>query len=208
MRGVADRVCTPAYVYNLDALRAQTSRFRAAFPKDRFSLLFATMANPLPAVLKALSAEGVGACVNSLAHMQAAIDHGIAKSLIQYTATGTGSRELTALVAAGVRANLDSASQVTGWRAAGGSKAGLRINTASLLGANPEQADRIGIHADELDALVTLARGANVTVEGLHIYVGTNFPSPSLMLPALKAFFEIAQRAPDLGMSISEAASA
>jgi diaminopimelate decarboxylase len=128
------------------------------------------MANPAPQILTRLADEGVGACVNSIPHLRLVLDAGIPVAHIQYTASGLSLDQMGILIEAGVRVDLDSRRQIQQWLAMGGAPFGVRLNAGSLIGL---EGDRLGVDAAELDVL--LDETALDLIEGVHVYVGTNF---------------------------------
>jgi diaminopimelate decarboxylase len=65
----------------------------------------------------------------------------------------------------------------------------VRVNAASLIPDNSAIGDRIGIDVADLTGALDVAHSFCGVLDGLHIYVGTNFQSPNAMLPALEGFF-------------------
>jgi diaminopimelate decarboxylase len=185
---------TPYYLYDLSVLRARVDEFRAGFRDCEARLYFATMANDCPDVLGELASLGVGACVNSIQHLELALSCGF--RAVQFTSSNLSGADLMRIQAAGVAVNLDSTRQIRSWAAAGGQVAGLRINCASLGTGNT--ADRIGISAEGLVEARQVAGSCGISLNGLHLYVGTNFPHHSHVLPAVAAFFELAESMPNL----------
>lgn len=181
----ARAVGTPAYVYDLEVLKARITQYRLAFGVPGFTLLFATMANPALEILALLARENVGACVNSIPHLRLALASGIPANRIQFTASGLSREQMLDLIRSGINANLDSPSQIAQWHACGGGAFGVRVNAGSLVGRD---GDRLGIAARELISIAS----ETGRVRGLHVYVGTNFRRPEDMFPTLQAFYAVA----------------
>lgn len=188
---IAGCVGTPVYVYSLSRLRRRIEQIRNALPLRGFRLFFATMANDEPEVLRAVCGEGVGACVNSLRHWELAQRCGFAPGDIQFTSSGIPRDLMCQLAEAGVACNLDSASQVEQWLAAGGCEAGLRLNCGALAGLGEADSDRLGM--DESTAR-QIARGSTrgCLVAGVHMYAGTNFLDATELVRRLSYLFEFA----------------
>lgn len=196
LTAIAGKFGTPCYVYDLCAFRNRIDEIRASFDVPSFHLLFASMANPREEFLRTAAELGVGACVNSLNHLSMAEDAGIDKNLIQFSSTGISSNDMTELRSRGIRVNLDSKLQVEQWFSISKEgRAGIRINAGSL---NNALGDRIGIAAGKLDEVVSVAKSHGGEIEGLHVYVGTNFPSSDGMLPILERLFDLAKTVPSL----------
>jgi len=186
---------TPAYVYDVGALRARVAELQAAFSGFGAQLYFASMANDRPEILQILAGLGLGACVNSPKHLALALEAGFPHDHIHFTSTGLPPATLRLLRERDIMLNIDSFDQIEAWAAVGGVKAGVRINAASLGAGRPF--DRMGVAAADLQELLAFATRCGVTVEGLHVYVGTNILNPGEILPTLDAFFA-------LGAGISE----
>ena len=196
LTAIANKFGTPCYVYDLSAFRNRVHEIRAAFDISSFRLLFASMANPRSEFLRTAAELGVGACVNSITHLSMAEAAGIDRKAIQFSSTGISTHDMLELRERDVRVNLDSERQAEQWYAlSGGLRAGIRINAGSL---GSGSGDRIGISVGKLGELVSLAKSHGSEVEGLHVYVGTNFPSSDGMLPILERFFDLAKTVPEL----------
>lgn len=189
---------TPFYIYHLERLRSRIAEIRSIFDVPEFHLLFATMANDRPEVLQEIAKAAVGACVNSTLHLELSLAMGFLPEMIQFTSTGLPAKDMHLLIERGISVNLDSPLQVEQWcrLAKGSSKVGLRVNAASL--ERKQQGDRIGIDIADLSAAMREASSHKSVVNGLHVYVGTNFQSADEMLPTLRAFFDLASSIPEL----------
>lgn len=189
---VAVGVQTPAYVYDLGTLRVRVVELLEALDGFSSRLFFATMANDNPEVLARLADLGVGACVNSLQHLDRAITAGFDVDRIQFTSTGLPKSTLERLHTLGIACNLDSLRQIQLWGSIAPTSAGLRINAASLGRGRPF--DRMGVDAQTVDEMQHRAVDAGVTINGLHVYVGTNMQRPEDILPTIDAFFDLSAR--------------
>ena len=188
---------TPYYQYNLAVLRRRIEEFCRSFSADSFQLLYATMANDNVEILREISSCNVGACVNSLHHLDLVASLGFNPSLIQFTSTCIPREVMSVLQQRDIRANLDSLSQIAQWlEMSPSSDFGLRINASSLKGFT--EGDRIGVHVFEIPQAISLANAYHAKLIGLHVYVGTNFQSPDLILPTLRALFDKASSVPTL----------
>ena len=193
---LAGELGTPLYVYDMDRLVTMAGDLRAMLTPLGGRLFFATMANDRPQVLRRLAELGVGACVNSVPHLDLALRCGFALADAQFTSTAVSRDDMKLLQSRDVRTNLDSVEQLERWFDLGGVDAGVRVNAGSLTGA--AHADRIGVEAGKLADALAVAERYGRAVSGLHVYVGTNFQTPTEMEPTLRAFFELAALTPDL----------
>lgn len=192
LRLLADAHATPFYLYDLRELRRQCSEFRAAFPQPWFRLYFATMANDRGVILKQLSSLGVGACVNSVPHLELALESGFPPAEIQYSSTGLSQTDMERLLSLGIQVNVDSLSQLEQWATLGGATMGLRVNASSLSDDRPE--DRIGMSLGDLETARSISRERGLKVSGLHVYIGTNLQSHERLLPTVDRLFQVAEQ--------------
>jgi diaminopimelate decarboxylase len=196
--GVAEQLGTPLFFYSLKALRDQIARLRKSLSGYPVRLLFATMANDRAEILRAIAEQGVGACINSIPHLQRALEHGFAPDRIQFTSCGLPVADMCFLQALSIPANLDSPSQIEAWcKLKQGAVVGARINAASLDGSTAPP-DRIGMDIPDLERAREIASDLGGRVNGLHIYAGTNFQSARDILPILRAIFNLVRHYPDI----------
>lgn len=197
-RRAAEMYGTPIFYYALTALREQIARLRDAMSAYPVQLLFATMANDRAEILQAIAAEGVGACINSVPHLHRAVEHGFDVRTMQFTSCGLPVSDMAYLQSLEIPANLDSPSQIQAWCSLReGAVAGARINAASLAGS-PAPPDRIGMDPRDFERARDIARRAGGTVNGVHVYAGTNFQACREILPILRGIFDLAGGYPDL----------
>src|SRR5690242_8272479 len=91
---IATREGTPLYVYDTDVVHDRAVRLAKVTSAADDELLFAVMANDQPQILRELAELGVGACVNSMRHLEFATNVGIPDWRIQFTSSGTPRGEL------------------------------------------------------------------------------------------------------------------
>lgn len=201
LRHVLSTSNTPLYVYELDRTRARINEIRQAFGGvQRFSLLFATMANPSTEMLSFVAGSGLGACVNSIAHLNKSISVEVPPSKIHFTSTGVSNHDMREIAHCGANFNADSSSQLLRWiEESGGRPCGLRVNASTLCNKSTQKsADRIGIAAERIPELAIKGQMLGGRVIGLHVYLGTNFSSPTEMLPSLETLFLLARDIEDI----------
>lgn len=196
--GVAEQLGTPLFYYSLRALRGQIARLRSSLSGYPVQLLFATMANDRPEILRAIAEQGVGGCINSIPHLNKAFANGFDPDKVQFTSCGLPVTDMCFLQALSIPANLDSPSQIEAWcKLKKGAVVGARINAASLDGSTAPP-DRIGMDIPDLERAREIARDLGGRVNGLHIYAGTNFQSARDILPILRAIFNLVRHYPDI----------
>jgi len=190
----AASVATPAYLYSFQSIRDKILEIQSAFSYRAVTVLFATMANDTPEVLKTVSSMGVGACVNSWRHLTAARLAGIPEEMIHFTASGVRRDDMERLASTSVTVNLDSLAQIDAWLTLSGRPFGVRVNSSLLRQASQLPVDRLGVAPNEVLSLIDRKRCPT----GLHVYAGTNFCRVQDILPAIDGLFEFASNIPGL----------
>src|SRR3954463_11101515 len=76
---------SPLYVYDLSVVRARAQRMRQAITWPKFQPLFASKANPCPAVVRTILAEGYGIDAVSPGEVAIALRLGVRPDLVLYT---------------------------------------------------------------------------------------------------------------------------
>lgn len=192
----------PAYVYDLGQLRAVARRVLAVeVPRKR--IFFATMANDHPAILGCLCELGIGAFVNSPAHLDLVLRSGFAPSQIVYAASNLSRSEMRRCVESGVSLVLDSIGQIDmlGKLAPSDFTVGVRLNVGSALDRTSLRIDpdyRFGLLAEDLPLAVETARRHSISLVGAHAYFGTGIMRSELLLAGMKRLTEVAAGLPDL----------
>ncbi|MEV5149901.1 type III PLP-dependent enzyme [Streptomyces sp. NPDC052727] len=181
---VSPRTTTPAYHYDLTAVRSAHARLRTWLPGPS-ELYYSLKANPHPAVVSALHALGCRAEVSSPGELDAALEAGVPPPDILYTGPGKRDEDLDKALGAGVRdfavdsehgiTQLDRAAARHGAHVTyllrvnpgGGSRgAGLRMTgSPSAFGAD---ADDIAARPERYTG------GEHARIDGLHLYLATN----------------------------------
>ncbi len=169
---------TPRYVYDLDTVRAQARRLRAAVPANRY--LYAVKANGHPDVIRALSEEGLHPECVSLAEIEHVRDTlGVDPADVLYTPNFAPRLEVQAALEAGVRVTIDNAATLETW---GDMWAGhdvfVRVDPGVGKGHHAHvrtagATSKFGVDASDLEGLAAGARERGVRVIGLHAHVGS-----------------------------------
>ena len=93
---------TPAYVYDLSAVREAHGQLRSFLPEPS-TLYYSVKANPHPAVLACLRRQGCRCEVSSVGELQSALSAGFPAGEILYTAPAKRDDDVRFAVASGVR---------------------------------------------------------------------------------------------------------
>ncbi len=170
---------TPRYVYSIERVRSQAQALRALKVVDRWH--YAMKANPHPAVLRVLEAEGLAFECVSLGELRALCEAlpGLAAERILFTPNFASRAEYAAALELGVRVTLDGLHPLASW---GEMFAGRAIQLRIDLGVGRGHHDKVrtggsgskfGLGLDDLDAFRELARRHEVRIVGLHAHLGS-----------------------------------
>ena len=168
----AERWGTPLYVTDLDAAVVAAQAWADALPGALVA--FAVKANPDPALLSRLGAEGFGFEVVGSIELALALRAGAPPERIVVNGVGQTDADLADALATGALVNAESLGALRVLVQAGGGRVGLRVNPALDAGAHPHLAtgaasSKFGIGLDELPAAADALGGRSPASIGAHI---------------------------------------
>jgi diaminopimelate decarboxylase len=201
---LAGRFGTPAYLYDLDAVRRAHRDLVEALPAGAI-LHYSLKANPHPGLIAELTRLGCHAEVSSAGELEAALSAGVPPGHVQLTGPGKTDAAITAALGLGVtRFSVDSPhdlDRVSSLAAHHGVRAGclLRVNAdepvAGMGLAMTGVASQFGADASWIARRPDLfggRRGASVI--GLHFYAGTNLQDSDALLRQFEVSVRLAAR--------------
>lgn len=213
---LAERVGTPAYIYDADEPGRRVEELRRVLPPSAdTSLLYSFKANPLPSLAGELSRSGCEADLTSPGEIAAAREAGFDLSRALYGGPGKSEEEYAGAIRSGLsRFSVESSLDLARLSSAA-EKAGVRVEV--LLRLNPHSspkaklamsgvASQFGFEEDELRARgAELLRGTGkrVSVVGFHLYWGTQIAESGALLASFEKTVELAgELAPRLGIPL------
>lgn len=197
---LAERFGTPLYAYDLDQARARAGELFELFPAEAATrLMYSFKSNPLPAIGVELREAGCEADLTSIGEIAAASEAGFDLAKALYGGPGKGVEEIRAALAAGVRQFSIESWQDHKIIGAAAREAGVRVT--GLLRVNPNEAPRaqlamtgvasqFGFEEDELRAGASrqlLAFEDAISIDGIHIYWGTQIGGPEALIECFRA---------------------
>jgi diaminopimelate decarboxylase len=152
----AERWGTPLYVTDLDRAAANARAWADVLP-DGALVAYAVKANPDPALLRRLAAEGFGFEVVGPVELAMAKRAGCPPERIVVNGVGQTDAQLADALATGALVNAESPSALAALRVAGPGRVGVRVNPALDAATHPHLAtgaagSKFGIALDELPA--------------------------------------------------------
>jgi len=196
---IAREVGTPVYVYSTATMLRQTRVLKAALaPLGDPLIAFAVKANPNPAILSTLAAEGLGADVVSGGEYRRALAAGIASSRIVFSGVGKTEAEMALALEDGLcQFNLESvpeAEMLSEVALASGREAAvaLRVNPDVDAGSHAKIStgsahNKFGVAiADAVAACARIRELPGLRLAGVAVHIGSQLTS----LAPLEAAFE------------------
>ena len=204
------------WCYDLDALEVRARRFQRAFAALEPLAAYALKANALPALLECLRGVGLGAEAGSIGELEAAAGCAFPASRRVLNGNGRTSEEAEWAAREGVHSiNADSVAELEllerlAARADRRVRVALRVNPGvatpghAYVATGHDQAKFGMAPADALAAWQARARWPHLTLDGVHVHVGSQLLDPAPLAAALDIALglvdEAARRATPLGL--------
>ena len=173
----AERFGTPLYVTDLDDAASRARAWREALPGALVA--YAVKANPDPALLRRLAAEGIGFEVVGPVELAQAQRAGAEAERIVVNGVGQTDADLAAALATGALVNAESLGALDALLAAGDGRIGIRINPGIAADTHPHLAtgaagSKFGIAIDELPAVRRALDAAGRTLASVGAHIGSD----------------------------------
>jgi len=182
---IAERVGTPAYVYNLPLIRQRYTALDAALTGVPHRICFAIKANANLGVLRAFAELGAGADIVSGGELARALAAGFPPDRVVFSGVGKSDAELAAAVEAGVgHVHLESAAELAALaaiveRRGGPLRVGIRVNPDVTADTHPYIATgrggiKFGVPLDQvLPLALEVGRHRLLTLDTLAMHIGS-----------------------------------
>lgn len=195
---------TPLYVYDAEILRRRLSALRGALP-ERMEVLYSVKANPNPAVVRCLVAEGAGCEIASAAEYLRARAAGCPPARIVFAGPAKGEDELELVVREGIGeihvesheeiALLSAIAEVLGKDV----DVAIRVNPAPAAAGGAMQmggrAAVFGVDEERLEEIALMIREApRLHLRGIHMFAGTQILDAGVLLDQWRHALALAAR--------------
>ena len=173
----AERFGTPLYVTDLDRATARAEAWRDALPGALVA--YAVKANPDPALLHRLAAEGFGFEVVGPVELALALRAGANPRRIVVNGVGQTDTDLAAALGSGALVNAESLGALEALLRSEGGRIGIRVNPGIAADTHPHLAtgamdSKFGIALDELAAARHALDGSGRHPESIGAHVGSD----------------------------------
>jgi diaminopimelate decarboxylase len=190
----------PFYLYETTKI-LRNSRKLLDIPYAPKSIHFAMMANSNPQFLDLIKAAGLGVFVNSIMHLDMAIEQGYTGEEIIYAASAMDKDTMQKAESCGALVILDSIGQYVQWSSLFPNRqVGIRCNIGTLVAPKETLAgyfigekSRLGLTLEEIESLK-----GDPHISGLHTYVGTNIVDIDYFLDCYSHIADLAESFPAL----------
>ncbi len=197
------RFGSPLYVYDLAVVRARARALAAAITYQPFQPLYAIKANPCPAVVRAIVAEGYGIDAVSPGEVALALRCGVAPERILFTENNMTDAEQAEALAQGVLVNCGSLDRLERLAEAGARTASVRFNPDVGAGAHEKictagPLTKFGVHYSQVDRVAAIERATGIQVVGCHMHIGSGILDAEVYARAMAVILQVAARLPNL----------
>ncbi len=185
LRGIAERVGTPAYVYSANLIRAQYHALHDALKDVPHRICYSVKANGNIGVLKVLKSLGAGADIVSVGELRRALAAGFDADSIVFSGVGKTAPELEEAIRAGVGfLNVESPAELDALIAVARrvkklARIGIRVNPDVATDTHPytktgEKTAKFGVPYDEVVAVAQrIAAEPLFALRGLAMHLGS-----------------------------------
>lgn len=200
IRDLSESVNGPFYIYDKNIILRNCNKF-LAIPYEPKSIHFAMMANSNPEFLKIVKEAGMNVFVNSVMHLEAALQLGYSGQEIVFAASAMDSQTMQKVRLCGANLILDSIGQYKQWLSLfPGKKIGIRCNIGDIEVAKNTTGgyfigneSRLGFTMEAINSIK-----GDPNIKGLHIYVGTNITDINYFLNCYHHITDLAAYFPEL----------
>jgi diaminopimelate decarboxylase len=206
MKNAAQLIATygsPLYVYDLALIRARARALIDAVRYRPFQPLFAIKANPCPAVVREIIAQGYGIDAVSPGEVALALRLGVKPAHILYTENNMTDAEQDEAVAQGVLINCGSLDRLERLGKAGAQSASVRFNPDIGAGAHEKictagPMTKFGVHYSQIDQVLAIEKNTGIRVTGCHMHIGSGILDADVYARAMQVIIAVAKRLPHL----------
>ena len=173
----AERFGTPLYVTDLDVAASRARAWREALPGALVA--YAVKANPDPALLRRLAADGIGFEVVGPVELALALRAGAPPERIVVNGVGQTDADLAAALATGALVNAETLGALHALLAAGEGRIGIRVNPGIASDTHPHLAtgaatSKFGIALDELPDVRRALDGTGRKLASVGAHIGSD----------------------------------
>lgn len=196
----------PCYIYDQTVINAHADKLLGALPG--FSVLASVKTNPFLPVMRTIADKGIGADAASAKEVEIALEAGMAREDIYYSAAGKSDEDILKTLgrcvltadSAGEIARIEALCKNVGVTA----EIGLRVNPDFTMEADKGVTSKFGVCEEALPALSKqLEAYQNVSVTGIHVHVKSQVLDADKLGKYYENVFAMAKRIDQLsGFSI------
>ncbi len=214
---IADRVGTPAYVYNAESIRDRYRSLDAALARTPHRICFAVKANSNLAVLRILQELGAGADIVSSGELARALAAGFRPERIVFSGVGKTGDELKAAVKAGIghlnvesREELELLGRIAENEKPAQVKVGIRVNPGVTTDTHPyistgKSGIKFGLPTDQVvPAAEYVMRHPRLELTTLAMHLGSQLVNTEPFVQGISHLLELVARLRRAGVSTLE----
>ena len=198
---LASELGTPLVVYCENTVLGAARAYVSAAPEAR--VVYGVKAFPNAAILRLLSAEGIGADVSTLGELELALHAGLRGQQLVVHGNNKSDEELEAAARAGAAfVVIDSLDEVERAAAVGVARILVRVTPGVEADTHPSirtahEGSKFGLPPEQTIEAVDRARRAGLDVAGLHVHIGSQLLDAGAALTTVDWVGEFAHRCRD-----------
>ena len=198
---LASELGTPLVVYCENTVVSAARAYKSAAPEAR--VVYGVKAFPNAAILRLLSAEGIGADVSTLGELELALHAGLRGDQLVVHGNNKSDEELEAAARAGAAfVVIDSLEEVERAAAVGVARILVRVTPGVEADTHPSirtahEGSKFGLPPEQTIEAVERARRAGLDVAGLHVHIGSQLLDTGAALTTVDWVGEFAHRCRD-----------
>ncbi|NRA37842.1 MAG: diaminopimelate decarboxylase, partial [Planctomycetes bacterium] len=194
---------SPLYVYDLELVRERARTLKQAIQYDNTEFHYAIKANPCPAVVRCLQAEGYGIDAVSPGEVALALKLGFDPKQILYTENNMTDAEMHDALGKDVLINCGSLDRLQRCGDAGAKRAAVRFNPDVGAGAHEKiytagPLTKFGVYYNQVDQVRAIEENTGCKVVGCHMHIGSGILDADIYLQAMTVILDVAKQLPHL----------
>ncbi len=218
---ICEQFGTPLYVYDADIIKFQVEKFRAAFGRINYKIMYAMKSCSNISILKYMKHLGTGLDTVSVPEVQMGLDLGFDPKDIVFTPNVVDFREIESAVDFGVSINIENLQNLESFGKKYGSSYPVcvrlnpnmmseiesgRVNGLDFSAVNKEHYDRVsearvsawhnqskfGVSMTQFDKILELVERFGMRITGLHLHSSHVILNREVFEKGVKTLFKIA----------------
>lgn len=202
---LVEKFGSPLYVYELEAVKSQYAKLKAAFKNFDHRIQFAVKALPNISVLSFIKSLGAGADTVSVEEIQCCLKAGFEPSDIIFTPSGPSEADIDFALGLDIMITVDNLQSLEyiGQKYGSSKPVSIRLNPEVFSGGDEKisvagKQSKFGLAMELVAEAKQICSKYGVRIEGLHIHTGSDISSSTDYFQAVDNLVKVALTFPSL----------